>query len=244
MAKTVTQSYPPQVCRRLDKLYAQRLFEKNRESDLKQERKALKSELAELGAGETQEHKEAGWAYSRVLFRLEHCRDRQKDLANRIDDTIKKAHEPGLFGDDEEDLDKPVEDQDVFKSIAKKLGAGDDGDEEDDADQQSLPVGGPSATQPPKPLKLTEPEIPEGLDEHLKASVNELDMREDLKGLLIAAGFDTIAKLVHVLDGPGGRSDLSTKANLSENKTATVAKAVGAYRKEHRSAMRSVETGT
>lgn len=241
MAKTTSVAYPPQVCRRLDRLYAQRLQEKNREKDLQQERKTLKGELAELGAGETAEHKEAGWGYSRVLFQLEYCRDRQKDLANRIDETIKKAHEPGLFGEDDADLDTPADDKNVFQAIAKKLGRGDDEEDPEDPDQQTLPVGGPSATQPPKPLKLTQEEGATGVDEHLKASVNELDMRDDLKTACLKGGRGVISSLVVILDGPGELDNLQRALNVNEKDAKAIIRAVKAYRRDHRSAMREAD---
>ncbi len=238
MAKDKT--YPPHVCVRLDRLSEARTAEKAREQTLIKARKSLKEDFGKIGWGSTTKHKDLALEYVQTVFEIDHCRARQKDLADKIDETIANAHQGELF--DNDDLDKltrtaPIEE--VVKAVAG--GAGED----DDEDQVKLPVGGPSAKEPPKKpgLQLAGTHA-DGVDEHLQASVNELDMREDLKGLCIAAGFDTIAKLVHVLDGPGGRADLSTQANLSENKTATVAKAVSTYRKEHRSAMREAETGT
>lgn len=78
----------------------------------------------------------------------------------------------------------------------------------------------------------------EGVDEHLKAHVNELDCREDLKGKLVAAGLTTIGAVVAVLDGVG---DIRDEVELNENQAAEVKRAVKAYRKKHRDAARKVE---
>lgn len=235
MAKEKT--YPPHVCVRLDRLSEARTAEKSREQNLIKARKSLKEEFGKIGWGESSKHKDLALDYVQTVFEIDHCRARQKDLADKIDETIANAHQGDLF--DNDDLDKLTKAAPIAEVVKAVAGAAAD---EADRDQGELQVGGPSAKEPPKKPRLQpEPAVPEGEDQHLQASVNELDMREDLKGLCIEAGFDTIAKLVHVLDGKDGRAELSTKANLSENKTATVAKAVAAYRKEHRSAKREAE---
>jgi hypothetical protein len=77
------------------------------------------------------------------------------------------------------------------------------------------------------------------VDEHLKAHVNELDCREDLKGKLVSAGLTTIGAVAYIIDGDG---DLRDKAEINENQASEIKRAVKAYRKKHRSAAREVES--
>lgn len=106
----------------------------------------------------------------------------------------------------------------------------------------------PKPKSDPKQLKLEEakdtrpvgrkpaaPEAPvaEGVDQHLAASVNELDLREDLKGKLIAAGFETIAQLCVVVDSD---QDLAEKVDVTPAAAKSIEKSLKAYRKAHRSA--------
>lgn len=99
-----------------------------------------------------------------------------------------------------------------------------------------------------KPKDKPKPEAPlapaiEGVDEHLKASINELDMREDFKGLLLHAGLTTIAHLVdhHDTDVAAGIK-LQARLNCDAKTAAAIYAAVKKYRKAHRNAAREVES--
>lgn len=79
-----------------------------------------------------------------------------------------------------------------------------------------------------------------GVDEHLAASVNELDMAENLKGKLVAAGLTTVGRVAAILDDK--KKSLLDEANLNQNQTAAVTRAVKAYRKDPRRAAREAES--
>jgi hypothetical protein len=80
----------------------------------------------------------------------------------------------------------------------------------------------------------------EGVDEHLKAHVNELDMRENLKGKLVAAGLTTIGAVVRIIDDQ--TKSLDEIDGIGEASAAEIVAAVKAYRKKHRKAARDAET--
>ncbi|MCC6429221.1 MAG: hypothetical protein IT435_20670 [Phycisphaerales bacterium] len=229
------KAYPVHVCTRLDRLSEARVTEIAREESLKKKRKAAQQAFAKIGWGSTPEHKELALDLVQILFEIDHCRGRQKSLSEKIDEVIANAHQGDLF--DNEDLDNLTGRQSidqVVKSFARQPAA-----EPEDPDQQQLPVGGPNAGKPadppPAPLQFA------GVDEHLQASVNELDMREDLKGKCIQAECPTIGHLATLLDSPG-RADLRDKLNVGEKQAAEIAKAVKAFRAKHRDAMRKAET--
>lgn len=79
---------------------------------------------------------------------------------------------------------------------------------------------------------------PEESDQHLTASVNELDIPEQLKGKIIAAGIETVGRLTMYVDRD---TDLAGLLNVGENKVSQIKQALKAYRKAHRAAMTEAE---
>jgi len=99
---------------------------------------------------------------------------------------------------------------------------------------ETRPVGRPG---------LVTPDLPDlakgdGIDEHLNVSVNELDLRESIKGKLIQNGVKTIGALAMIIDGGGS---IENDVKLGDKDAAAVTAAVGKYRKAHRQAMREAE---
>ncbi|MCK6475306.1 MAG: hypothetical protein L6Q35_00570 [Phycisphaerales bacterium] len=235
------RQYPPAVCERLDRLSEARVSEIAREDALIKTRKAVKEEFGRIGWGKTDKHKDLALDYVQTVFEIDHSRARQKSLSEKIDDTIRNAHQKELFdhADDIDTLVQPASIDQVVKAVAG--GAGEDDDA--DPDQQDLPVGGPSASEPPKRLRLA-PEQPAGIDEHLKASVAELDMRDDLKAACVKAGRSHINGLVVIIDGPDELASMQTTLNVNEKDAKAIIRAVKAYRSAHRGAMRQAESAT
>ena len=202
---------------------------KSREKDLVQERKSLDTKLDELGAGDTGEHRRVSRQYVVCLRAIEYSRERLKSLADDADRIIRDAIQGKFeFADsiDEDGLVKQPSEDDLFAHD-------DDGEPKL---EDARPVGRPGLK--PKP-EAPDPALADGEDQHLLASVNELDMREDLKGKAIAAGLTKIAHLAKEIDGP--EPDLAGKLNVPEKDAKAVIKAVQAYRKAHRKAAMKAE---
>lgn len=98
-------------------------------------------------------------------------------------------------------------------------------------DQDERPIG--------KPLK-DQPEVPEGVDQQLAASVNELDIRDDIKAKLIKQNCTTIKALTVLVDSD---ADLNDIFGFSDAVVKLVKKSLASYRKKHRDAMRDAESG-
>ena len=82
----------------------------------------------------------------------------------------------------------------------------------------------------------------DGVDEHLNASVKELDMPERLIGLCENAGITKIAHVVKVLDDSDGDApSLGEKVNGSDKDAKAIAKAVKTFRTAHRKAAMKAE---
>lgn len=122
---TTTGQYPSNVCKRLDALAEARDQAKSREQDLVRHRKDLKNDLTELGAGNTKKHLEVSREYVVTLFSIEHVRDRIRSLADKTDETIKNAHQPGMFEEGPLDgIDGSIPDEDgIFAAIREKAEA-------------------------------------------------------------------------------------------------------------------------
>lgn len=111
-----------------------------------------------------------------------------------------------------------------------KLAGGEASGGEEPARPDPRPVGRVGRPRPEVPA----PDMGDGVDEHLKASVNELDCRENIKGKLIAAGLTTIGSVVEVLDD--SRRHIVEIASLTDKQDGELRKAVGGYRSKHRKA--------
>lgn len=201
---------------------------KAREAELVLTRREVEGRLEELGAGETKDHLRASREYFVTIKHLEYERNRLKTLADKMEAIIKAGIQGKFdFADEinESEINKRPTEEDLFHR------------EEPDQEPklvETRPVGRPGKTKPQVP----DPSKGDGVDEHLKASVNELDIREDLKGKLIDAGLITIGHIAAILDKD---EHAHIVESFSQNANAVVKKAVKAYRKEHRAAMREAE---
>lgn len=139
----------------------------------------------------------------------------------QVAEIVEKADDPQM----ELEFDVPAEAK--FPKPAKKPEAPTPAPAND-----TRPVGRPgkSAADPARAV---------GVDEHLAVSVNELDMRDDLKGKLNAAGVEKISQLVLIVDDPA--VDLVAAIDCSEAEAKAIKKALKSYRSEHRQAARDAE---
>lgn len=200
----------------------------NVESDLTDARR----ELDEIGAQDesSEDFQVAAARKERCLRTRDVYKERLKTLADKMDQAVSAAAK----GDNEliDTFDaagfvaKPKP-EDLY--TPKKV-------EHEEPDER--PVGKPGRARPETP----DPSKGDGVDEHLNASVNELDCREDLKGKLVAAGLTTIGRVAAILDSKD--QDLRDILNCGENIASTIKRSVKAYQTAHRKAAQAAESGT
>lgn len=88
------------------------------------------------------------------------------------------------------------------------------------------------------------PDQPEGENQHLAASVNELDLRENLKSALLAHNLPTIGALAAFVDRSDSddeADDLMDLLECDEKDQKAIIGALAKFRREHRKAAREVE---
>jgi len=196
---------------------------KSREKDLVQERKDLDNRLDELGAGDTAEHQRVSRRFVVCIRAIEYERERLKTLADDVDRIIRDAVQGKFDFADQVDeatlVERPTE-QELFSP---------------EPVEAAKPVGRPGPAKPEEP----DPSKGDGVDEHLNASVKELDMNERLKGACVNEGKTKIAHLVVILDDQDG--DLGAELNVNEKDVKAIAKAVKAFRDKHRKAAMKAE---
>jgi hypothetical protein len=177
-----------------------------------EDRDAAIAELGELSNKESPEATKAKARHSDAVIQIEDLNDRIKWHRNQIDELVDNADEPGF-----DFLYEPEDEPETKVTKGKNDKPGKSGPTKPEADAGVF----------------------EGVDQQLAASVNELDMRENLKGLLINAGLTTIGAVVKEIDDP--KQSLEDIKGIGENTAAEIVKAVKAYRKKHRDASRKVE---
>lgn len=138
-----TEAFPPRVCLALERMEACRENEKAREADLVKHRKQVKQDFLNLGPGETNAHKTTAFDLVKTLLHIDYCRVRQSTLADQIGETIRGAHQPGLFGDDH-DLEgifsREPDDEELFATLRKPAK---DPDQQELGDSDDRPIGEP-----------------------------------------------------------------------------------------------------
>lgn len=107
------------------------------------------------------------------------------------------------------------------KPAALKLAGGTD----------SRPVGRRPRSETPAPL------AGEGVNEHLSASVNELDCREDLKSKLIKSGLTTVAEVIQKAEKSADPvAELQAVTELADTAVRAIWNSVQKFRSAHRKA--------
>lgn len=230
---TTTKMYKPfpaNPCERLRRLVALRQqCETNRKAMFTARDHAF-NERARTSDGEKSKRERLESDYGKAVMEIERLKNTIKWCNDEIDSTVTNADDGKLF--DSADLDVP----DFTKPK--------DEDEEDEGDGSDLPTSAAEVKTVGRPGKvkpdMADPAMGAGIDEHLKASVNELDCREDLKGKLVAAGLLTIGDVAAMIDA---KTDLREKVDCGEKIASEIKKAVEAYRKKHCRAIVDNEIG-
>lgn len=179
-----------------------------------EDRDAALAEIAEIESRDCREYGELCRRHSEAVQAIETLGKSVKWHQNQVDELVEKADEPQLdfmYDPPEEPATKQLK----LAGVA--------------------PVGKPGRPRPEGP----DPSLGDGVDEHLRASVNELDCREDIKGKLIDAGLTTVGRVAAVLDDD--KQDLREVLNCGENIASEIKKAVKQYRTKHRRAAHDVE---
>lgn len=185
-----------------------------------EDRDAAKAEKDELEDHESPEYSHACLKHSDAIDAIENLNHAIKHHNNQIDQLVEQADEPKFeFAYDVPPPTKKADGQ-------MKLGEG---------EKPVKVIGKAGPVKPEKP----DPELGDGVDEHLKASVNDLDLSKAVVTKLTAAGFTKVGHITVVLDAKDG--DLATAAGLTDPQEREVMKTVKTYRKAHRDAARKAE---
>lgn len=201
---------------------------KSRELELVQTRKDLENQLDALGAGNTSEHLRVSRDYVVTLRSIDFERDRIRSLADKMDSAVKAAIQGKFeFADDldEREIVRRPKEAELFHAPPPPP----------EKEHDDRPVGR-SKKQPEAPQ-------PMGENQHLEASVLELDMRDQLKVKCNDAGFSTIGQLAQIVDGVNAMTTMSEKLNVEVGDATMIIKAVAAFRVKHRKAMIAKELG-
>jgi hypothetical protein len=212
---------------------------KNRVAELIAQRRDLDSQLNALGAGSTSQHLSVSREYVICLRSIDAVRAAITTLADRMERVIDNAMQGRLSDDDvppdTELFFKPTE-ADLFHSAAD--------DDEVEGQMQLDPAAAPAKKRRGQQVEPKVPDqpgidVPEDTDQHLNASIEELDLADHVKGKLYKAGYRVIAALVRIVDDP--EQDLMTVLNCDDAQAKSIRGALGEFRSRHRRAMREVE---
>lgn len=219
-------SWPPSVCIALEELALKRAEAQNVRKSKFDEIKSIRAEIAELTKASVFEKDQAkvkeyqeqaaklkaeGWDVYEQIDALQAdiswFADRQGQLITEAA-KARRSKQPQLF----ETIDTDTKPPPPAEPVKPK----------------DKPADSPK-------VKRAEPQ-PVGENQHLEASVNELDMREDLKGALAKAGCEKVADIAKVIDAGGddAAGAVEKQINVDAKAAAAIVHAVGKYRREHR----------
>lgn len=207
-----------------------RAVAKAREIELVTTRKDLENQLDELGAGGTAEHLRVSREYVITIRSIDFERDRMKTLADQLEkaitDSMQGKFEFAEEAEDDRKLIRRPSEKDLFHKPEPV----------EEKPKDARPVGRPKAETP-------EPPIAEGENQHLKASVNELDCIEKHKGKLINAGITTMGRLFEIMESDSIEAlMLSEKADVTPAAARQIVAAATKWKKAHRKAAREAES--
>lgn len=214
------------VCDKIRNLLAARKKAETKRGDLFKARDYAKDELDKTGKDEEAKRLHFQADYGKCVIEISQYDRAIKRIQTQLDDAVENADNEKLFGDD-----PSVDFAEMLAEPAKTPAKSD------------KPVGGPSAKEPPKKPAIEPAPVHQGVDMHLAASVNELDMPELHKGRLLHAGITTIADAIKLFEDETKHA--GTVLNCGEKIVANIKKAVAAYRDTHRKATKEkFTTGT
>ena len=170
---------------------------KAREAELVATRKDLENQLDELGAGTTPNHLRVSRDYVVTIRSIDFERDRIKTLADQLEKIISEAIQGKFEFAEEVDagtlMKRPTE-GDLFHKAPEATPA------------DTRPVGRPGKPRPQAP----DSSKGDGVDEHMKVSVNELDVRENVAGKLVTAGLTMVGQVIFEVERKDGTKSTET----------------------------------
>lgn len=222
MTTKAENTWPPKVQAELTRLSDRRESAKSKLAISTAERDEGLQEIARMGNEPTQGEKLKCVDIVHALLDIKYQRVVIEKCADGIDKVIQDAKQARFdFADDDTEI--PTK-QMYLADLAGDHGpkkAADPG--KDDA----------KALEPQRREAETD-----GPNQHLKAPVKDLDMREDLMSACVAAGYKTVGSLI-VAFNTG--VDLVEKLNVGQNKVAAIKKAVKQFQKDHEEAQEEAE---
>lgn len=184
------------------------------------------SERARLNGAEPKKAERLLQDYGQAVMELERLKKTITWCNNEITEAVEKADQTALFSD----ADVHVPD---FRPGIETEDDEDEGDEGEDKPKDLRPVGRAGK----KPAADPDPNEGTGVNQHMSASVHELDLNEQIKGKLVAAGFPAIYGLTQLLEDKA--RDPRTVLDLNENQMSAVKKSLAAFRSRHTQAIES-----
>lgn len=219
MSEKKYEAFPGVVCQRLRNLVDVRTKAENHRKKLFDKRDKLEEEISELDKkGKKSEVQELKSQCYDVIKEIDKDRKTISWCNGEISEAVEKADEPKLWNT--ADVDVPNFEEE---------------DEEEKEDPDQTTIGKPGTPKPRKGKGQQEPEAaqPEGFNQHLNASVNELDCNDAAKQKLIDAGFVTIGQINAFINGG---KDLRAKLNVGETVFSTIMRSFKKFLKEHTAA--------
>lgn len=220
MAENEAKVCNPKAWRVIRGLREAKAEEIEHEATLVKDRTEYERSLANVSA---EERDRAFQDIGRTVMHLKASRARIKSLEDKIDTAIGDAEDPKLWEETPE-VPKAVRTEgQLFAWLKAENKQREQAKEKDEAQGKTA----------------AESNGADGVDEHLAASVAELDLETRVVTLLTEAGFKNVRQLAEVLDADDG--DLTQYKGIGDATAETVAKAVKRFRTKHRRAMREVE---
>ena len=217
MSEKKYDAFPGVVCQRLRNLVNVRTKAENHRKKLFDQRDQLEEEInAAEKKGKKADVQELKAKCFDVLREIDKDRKTIAWVNGEISEAVEKADDLKLWNT--ADVEVPSFEDD------------DDG-EKDDPDQ--MVIGKPGT---PKPVKgkrgeaVDENPQPEGFNQHLNASVNELEVNDRERQKLVDAGFVTIGQLHKFIED---KKSLRDKLNCGENPESNIKRALKAFLKKH-----------
>jgi hypothetical protein len=202
-AATTEDLFTLQACRRLRKIRVHRRELKAKQEDLVRSRKKIEKDLAKADK-ESPDFEKLNAAWSKVVHELKGVRDDIRFYADKYEDTIDKADQPGLWEDDE-DLTPPP--RNLYGA-----GGGDDDDDDEEEGGDDRPVG--------EPGRAADPDAP-AWHRH---SVKDIKLPDRAVAALVQA---EVFVLGDIAGGKSGR--LTTYKGVTPGDEAYVDKVVAAF---------------
>lgn len=185
------------------------------------ERDSIDAEIADLEPG-TEEHNARSAEWRECVKKIEKLKVDEKYYADQIGVIANKADQAEF-----DFLDEPVKvPESLYDKLAPKKKDAETKDQHD-PHQQTLPMPNPATG--------------EGVAEHMKAAITELELDKKDEKRLIDAGFHTIGALAAFVDDE--RNHLGEKLECGEGITSRILRALKAFRKAQVKAELAKERG-